>query len=324
MTSRDHAALAALAAAQQGCFHRDQATACGFDRNWLRREVGRGRIVAVARGVFMIAGTAPTRLAGVRAASLSAPGSIVSLESAAEVLDVEGMRRGLRVVTVPHGDHRRVPGVVIHQTRDPWPIEHIRREGMDVTTARRLLIDAAATLRRPAYRHLFMSALISGQTTVDDVGILVATLSRPGKRGPRLAKEMVDELSGPPRPGSHLEARLLELVELAALPPLLRQVPVPGRGPVEGLADGCWRDAEVIVEVDGRKWHAREQQMARDRERDGQAAEAGFLTHRVMYEHIVGDAEGCVARLRRIRETRLRQLGRSIDPDPATGGTAHR
>jgi IMP dehydrogenase len=48
--------------------------------------------------------------------------------------------------------------------------------------------------------------------------------------------------------------------------------------------------------------------IARDHERDGDAAEAGWLTLRLLYEHIVGDPEGTARRLRAVYEARRLQL----------------
>ena len=311
MTSRDYAALAALAARQQGSYHRDQAAACGIDRFALSRDVRSGRAVRAGPDVFRIAGAPDTFVGGLWVAHLSVPRSIVSVEAAAQVRGLEGMWRGRRVVTTTHGDRRTVPGVTIHQTRDPWPIEHTLVDGLPVTTARRLLIDAAAVLTRARYVHLVQGAIISGQTSLDSVGALAATLWRPGKRRFGLVTATLDDLGGEPESQSVLEARLHGLVSEAGLPPLRAQVPVPGRGGVRGCVDGEWSDALVIVEVDGRKWHARYAQMSLDRDRDGQAAEAGYLTHRIMREHLVGDREACIERLRRIRAMRLLQLRRS-------------
>lgn len=57
-------------------------------------------------------------------------------------------------------------------------------------------------------------------------------------------------------------------------------------GPIEGLVDRAWPEVHLILEIDGRRWHARERDMARDRRRDRQAAAVGWQTLRVLGEEI--------------------------------------
>jgi very-short-patch-repair endonuclease len=60
-----------------------------------------------------------------------------------------------------------------------------------------------------------------------------------------------------------------------------------------GFVDRCWPEAKLILEIDGRRWHARERDMAKDRARDREAARLGWQTVRVLDEE-VGDCLGAV------------------------------
>ena len=61
----------------------------------------------------------------------------------------------------------------------------------------------------------------------------------------------------------------------------------------EGLVDLAVYESKVILEADGRRWHAREQAMARDRQRDREAARQGWLTLRFVHRDLVHDLDGC-------------------------------
>jgi very-short-patch-repair endonuclease len=67
----------------------------------------------------------------------------------------------------------------------------------------------------------------------------------------------------------------------------------------------------MILEADGRRWHARVAAAKLDRERDAQVARAGWLPLRFVYEQIVGDPAGVCEVVSDTREMRLAQLRRA-------------
>ena len=281
----------------------------GFDRWALQRELSLGRITHEVGDVFRFTAAPRTALTALWAAYLAVPDSIVSFASSARMRFLDGVPPGPADVSVAHGRRHDVPGVTVHQTRDPWPIEHEIVHGLRVTTVRRTLIDAAGAGWHPArYRHVFLDALDRDLTSIHEVSELAADVLRRGKPGIRLIGVVLDEVRGTPPSRSDLERSLHRVVAEAGLPPLRGQAPLPGRGAVEGTVDGVWDDALTIVETDGRTWHQRRRDMKLDRERDGQAAEAGYLTLRLMHEHVVGDPAGTMRRLQTVRGVRMTQL----------------
>lgn len=74
------------------------------------------------------------------------------------------------------------------------------------------------------------------------------------------------------------------------------------------MVDGMYEDAKLIVETDGRRWHARISALAKDHLRDAEAAAAGYQTLRVMHEHVNGDPIGTLDVIRRTRLVRLSQF----------------
>jgi very-short-patch-repair endonuclease len=89
------------------------------------------------------------------------------------------------------------------------------------------------------------------------------------------------------------------------LPAPARQTPLPGRGLAEGLVDASYRDARLILEADGRRWHTRIRDLAKDHLRDAEAARVGWETLRFVYEQIVEEPDEVCATVADVRAIRL-------------------
>jgi very-short-patch-repair endonuclease len=106
-------------------------------------------------------------------------------------------------------------------------------------------------------------------------------------------------------PQSVLERALFEALARGGLPAPRRQVPLPGRGSVEGIVDAAYPDTRVVLEADGRRWHTRVRDLKRDHDRDADVSRAGWLALRFTYEQIMGDPGGVAAVVRDVRAVRL-------------------
>jgi very-short-patch-repair endonuclease len=104
---------------------------------------------------------------------------------------------------------------------------------------------------------------------------------------------------------------LLAAIRAGGLPEPVTQFRLPGRGAVAGLADLAYPDAKLLIEADGRRWHARVRDFERDRARDAETNRAGWVTQRFSYEQITTSPDEVVTTIAAIRATRLAQLGRS-------------
>ena len=65
-----------------------------------------------------------------------------------------------------------------------------------------------------------------------------------------------------------------------------------------GLVDVAWPAKKLIVELDGRRWHAVSEAQQNDRRRDRQANAHGWLVLRFGWEEIVERPTEVVAQLR--------------------------
>jgi hypothetical protein len=158
--------------------------------------------------------------------------------------------------------------------------------GLPVTTLTRTVLDLAATTSPPRLRHLVTEQVAARRLRLEALSLIVGEVARPGKPGVKRLARVIDTLTGDPIPPSVAEAAFFGLLRAHGLPLPDSQVPLPSRGAIAGIVDGVWRPSRVIVEVDSRTWHGRFRDVSRDRLRDAEAARAGYLTLRIMYEHI--------------------------------------
>ena len=262
-------------------------------------------------GVFAAATSLDTFHRRVWAAYLAAGDPCaVSHEAAARLHGLAGFAGADVVLNVPRGDHHRINGVRVHQISDMFdrPEQVAPVNGLPVTTMARTFVDLSGVVRHGRLNYAFEEATSGRLITLDEVAAAVYAVARPGKPGLKnIVRLIARHQPGAAVPGSQLERKLLELLRRGGEPLPSLQVPLPGRS-LDGLVDCCYERAKLIVESDGRRWHARIAQMKRDHERDAVAAQAGYLTLRVLHEHVVGDPEGTLSTIhntRVIRETQL-------------------
>lgn len=237
------------------------------------------------------------------------PQSCVSFEAAAQLQRIPNVIRNVVTLTVPHSGYQHLPGITVHQISDVLPEHLVTIDGLPVTSVARTIVDLAAEVSLERLRRIVEDSKYAGLTNYTEVGECLASIARRGKRGVRKLTRVLMLLDGgKATSNSHLERDLLAALRRGALPMPKAQYPFPGRQFVKGCVDYAYPEAKLIVEADGRTWHTRIQDIARDHERDGDAAEGGWLTLRLLYEHIKGDPEGTARRVRAVLEQRLFQL----------------
>jgi len=86
-------------------------------------------------------------------------------------------------------------------------------------------------------------------------------------------------------PTSELERLLYPVLDDPRLPPNTRQIPLAYQQ-VDATVDAYIHAWGLIVEGDGRRWHTRRADMARDRLRDNEAVAHGYVVLRFLYEEL--------------------------------------
>jgi very-short-patch-repair endonuclease len=311
MTSDARAAR--LAAGQAGAISRAQAQACGLTGRMIERRVASGLWIRAHRGVYIVAGVPPSWLTSVWSAVLAAgETAVVSHASALLLHGVSNRLLPRKPVTlaITRRAHPRVGGAIVHQLGDVAPGHVVRhRSGLLVTTPARAVVDVSATVGERHLGHVVDEVMVAHLASLAQISCCLRDVARRGKPGVRSLGRVLDERGdGYVPPHSELERRLFEALTAGGLPPPRRQAPLPGWGAVEGVVDAAYPDVRLVLEADGRRWHTRVRDLARDHLRDAEAARVGWQTVRLLYEQIVGDPDGMCATVRDIRQAR-RALG---------------
>ncbi|WP_204868017.1 MULTISPECIES: type IV toxin-antitoxin system AbiEi family antitoxin domain-containing protein [Nocardiaceae] len=300
---------------QSGLFTQSQVTGLGYSRDRVRRHVESGRWAIVLRGVYAIAAGPLDREQTLRAALLyGGPDSLLSHRSAAEEWGLRRVSSGARAhVTVPYGRSARCqsptrvrsrvtatgpvarvgsvlhPGVVVHRSRAH---AHIVHDGpLPRTGAADTAIDLATSesTAREAMTSL-VSSVSSRIVRLDDIR------ERLEKRRPyryRVALEQaVRYMSNGVQSVLEL-AYALEVEQAHGLPVGARQSPVrvDGRTLFEDV-DYSNVGVDLIVRLDGRRFHAMPGVAFRDRRRDNAAELAGRPRLVFGYDEVVDDPCG--------------------------------
>jgi hypothetical protein len=245
-----------------------------------------GRWKRLWRGVYLVDADrfgSPSPRAMTRAALLSAgPHAVAVLDTAAAIHGIGGFptRTGQVHVSLPGGHARpkRIvdSGLVLHQLT-------IQREqvmtvdGVRVTTPVRTVADSILRLDRYSAVSVMDSALNRGLVSDPEFATLPRLIA--GRRGAEMARLWVREADA--RAESPLETRVRLRCVDGGVPPDTLQHRV--YGPDERLlaiSDLAWLAARVLGEADGAEVHDQPEAVFRDRWRQNELVNAGWIVVR--------------------------------------------
>lgn len=288
------AAIRRVATAQHHAISILQLHALGVRDGAIRRRVACGSLWRVLHGVFAVGRRELSRRGWWTAGLLSAPpGSALSHWSAASAHDLM-IERGPEIHLATLGRRGRTqPGLQVHRPRELIVADLTTVDGLPVTSVARLLLDLAAEVTPSRLARLLERAQQLGvydQAALDDV------LARAGgHRGAgRLRRALPD--AQPPVTRSQLERDFLHLCRNHALPPPTMNAVVAGYE-----VDAYWPDRQLVVELDGFRFHRTRAAQESDRQRDLSLKLAGIellrLTHSMVH-HQPGRVASAIRTLR--------------------------
>ena len=200
--------------------------------------------------------------------------------------------RGVIEVTCSRALRAR-SGIRVHKARLPAD-EITTHQGIPVTTVPRTLLDLAAVL--PA-RQLERAINEAEVLRLWDELSLDRLLARyPRRRGNRAIRAALHQRRrGATVTRSELEEMFLRLIDAVGIPrPEVNAL-------VEGFeVDAVWRDARLVVELDGRDTHGSTEAFERDRVRDRRLHVAGWRPVRITYRQLRDTPGEVVADVRRL------------------------
>ena len=274
-----------LARRQYGVVHRRQLLAEGITARQLNRRVHNGRLLLLGNGVFAVASAPATILRQYKAAELAVPDAAICGLAAGRIHDLGATRSAAPEIAVPPNANHRCDFARVQRRYDlrTTTVDRIR-----VTDVPQTLVDLTGRLRLTKLENTWTSALIRNRTTLDHLEerVTASEAQRLSHRG--LARAMLDSLvKGAELAESELEAILFDLVsQVPGIPAIVRQVALPWWRSGAGRGDLGVPDWRLILEADGRSWHARLADFDRDRARDNQAVANGYAVLRFTAVHL--------------------------------------
>lgn len=269
---------------------RDELNALGYDDDAIAHRVARGKLVRVARGVYVVGSpnlTPEQRL--MVTVKRCGKGAVLSHLSAAVHWGIRTKEPPKPHVSVPAGRNPRPKGIVVHRRTD---LTTTRHQGIPVTGVLRTLIDCAPMLARAEAERMINQADARDLLRADALREQLEGRAEPGAR---ILREILDR-DAFVLTDSELERLFVPIALRAGLPKPLTQQHVEGY-----RVDFYWPELKLVVEVDGLRYHRTPLEQRRDLERTHALEEAGLTFRRFSYWQVAKDPAYTEGRLRRLR-----------------------
>lgn len=283
-----------LASRQHGVFSGAQLRKAGFDKHAVARRLASGEWRQFDYRVFGLASAAPTWERQVWIALLSRPRAIVGGRSAADLLGFPGFSRSRPVIVVPGSANARsqIAKVIRSEYFDELEVERVR--GFPVTSVAETLLTLVGEMSAIRFERLLDELILSGKLKLEQLERVANRESGRRRRGITLLRALLEDrlTDASSHDASYLERLLERLLRTLEIPEWLREYPfsLGGRESRVDVYVPLWR---LVIEADGRNWHARVRDFEEDRRRDNELAARGIQVIRLTYRMLKSDPEGC-------------------------------
>jgi very-short-patch-repair endonuclease len=196
-----------------------------------------------------------------------------------------------------------LPGVVVHRPRRVFEGQTEVIRGLVVTDRATTLIDLAAVISPGQFERVLDDQLSSRLVKLIAVVHAFNQQARRGRAGIAVARRLIeDRLDGLVASESELEHLFRELIEpRLSVTPIYQFQPM-WRTEAIGRTDAGFPDQQVIVELDGRRWHLRDADFDNDRRRDQEALEHKWRTVRYTHHQLTKETARVIRNLNMILE----------------------
>ena len=235
--------------------------------------------------------------------------AVLSHLSAARVWGLLSPSRPQEPVDVlVHGDTKvRQPGIRSRRTKHLDRKDVRIHRGLPVTSPARTLVDVTPLVSDDELERMLDEALERKLVRVTQIREVIARYGA-GRPGVHRLTVLLDERQGRSSAllRSFAERRLRDLLKLAGIPPDEMNVDLHGYVP-----DMVWREAKLIVEIDGYVHHRARGRFEGDRTRDTTLATHGWLTLRFTARRIRDEPYAVIAEIALMLGRRLEAAQRA-------------
>lgn len=276
-----------LSRRQFGVVTRHQLLGLGWTQSSIRTALTRGLIWRILPGVLVVASVPICWEQRRMAVTLwGGPITLASHDTAARLLGLVDPTTGPVEVTADHSLRSRA-GVVAHRTR--LEAEDISRKGsIPCTSPARTLVDLCHRRGDDLSERALDRALRVGCVSMDQLeGFVERAASRYVRGSATLRRHLSVRGEDQALSESDLEDLFGRVMSRGGLPIGVRQALRPGVK--RGRVDIHYPDHNLVVELDGRKWHSGRRELKRDRHYDNALVVSGTRVLRFDWEQLTRD-----------------------------------
>jgi hypothetical protein len=189
-------------------------------------------------------------------------------------------------VSIERGRSQRSAVATVHTTT--WlPTAHVLvRDGIATTTAARTVFDLAALVPFRKIERIADHLLAHERCTLLQLQRVHFALAGPGRQGTVAMRSLLaDQSDEEVVPASELERVGRELLRRSKIPMPAFEVELGGDDWI-GRVDCVWREARLVVELDGRRFHGGATARDEDRRRDNRLMAEGWRVLRFTWDDL--------------------------------------
>ena len=281
--------MLALAKGQHGHLARRQLLTMGLSRGAIDGRIESGEYVRVHHGVYCIAPRRDDPISRAAAAVLACgPEAVLSHGSAATLW---GLLRNWTFPLEVIATQRKRPGIVTHRCRTLKRRDITRQHGIPTTSPERTILDNAPRLNSKQLTRMVNDGRLSGYVHLATLADVVSR--NPHHPGANLLRPFVEDSGNPTRSG--FEDAFKAFCASYRLPTPLINTKVNGYE-----VDAYFPDHNLIVELDGRRYHDDPESFEEDREQDAEQLKHGLRTVRITDERFTTGPDEEAQRLQEI------------------------
>jgi very-short-patch-repair endonuclease len=301
-------AIARLADRQHGLVTRSQALRCGLTGSGINRRLNSESFVPLHPGVYRLAGTQRTLDQSILAARLAAGGDTVASHSAAAYLLHLPVADQIVEITVAHGRHVQLGGVVVHQSRRRERVDTLLVGAIPVTSVARTIIDLASVLTPAALEDVVDHALANRLIPIGYLAKRLGALGFGRDGAAKLSAVLRARPTGRRPRQSDVERTLLTALTEAGIRRPERQAPIALPGGTWAFVDLCYPAEKLIIEVDSYTHHSSLPDWEADHLRNQELVELMWRVLPITASEIKRDPGAAAQKVRRALAPDVRRL----------------
>ena len=288
-------ALSEIASRQHGAFSRGQARSCGYDKDAVRRQIRNHMWRRIDESVYAFVASPQTWEQRLWSAVLSKPRAVLTHETAANLLGLSGFARTRPVLLVPRASNTRSTAARTFESDQFDAIATTEIDGLPVTTAPETILILARDTPAGPLEETFDEALLMGRLDLRAMSMVIDREAGRRTPGAPLLRRLTSSRLPSARSYSagYLEGLLEHILADPQLPAYTREYPLRLDG-ARARVDVYVPLARLVIEADGRNWHAKHLAFERDRRRDNALATRGIQVLRFTYEMLTHEPHRCL------------------------------